>query len=204
MMVSDMRTPAMQKLTPNDLLPLEQYARQRGDFRARVMAHKNKRRVQIGPNATLYFEDRLTMHYQVQEMLRAERIFEEEGIRDELDSYNPLIPDGQNWKATFMLEFPEIGERQNALARMIGVEDKTWVQVDGFAKVWAIADEDLERETGDKTSSVHFLRFELTPDMVKAVKAGADVSIGIEHPEYNYAVRPVPGATRDSLANDLA
>lgn len=144
------------------------------------------------------------MHYQVQEMLRAERIFEEQGIQDELDAYNPLIPDGSNWKATFMLEFPDIDERQAALARMIGVEDKTWVQIEGFSKVWAIADEDLERETGEKTSSVHFLRFELAPDMIKAVKAGAAVSMGIEHPAYLHIVSPVPRPTRDSLAHDLA
>ena len=194
----------MQKLTRSDLLPLEQYARQRSDFRARVMAHKTNRRVQIGPNATLYFEDRLTMHYQVQEMLRAERIFEEEGIQDELDAYNPLIPDGRNWKATFMLEFPDVDERQAALTRLIGVEDKTWVQVDGFPRVWAIADEDLERDTQEKTSSVHFLRFELAPDMVMAVKSGAAISMGIDHPAYLHSVSPVPPATRDSLAHDLA
>lgn len=199
-----MRAEPMQKLTRNELLPLEQYAKQRSDFRARVMAHKNNRRVQIGPNATLYFEDRLTMHYQVQEMLRAERIFEEEGIQDELDAYNPLIPDGRNWKATFMLEFPDIDERQTALARMIGVEVRTWVQVEGFPRVWAIADEDLERETEEKTSSVHFLRFELAPDMIKAVKGGAAVSMGIDHPAYLYTVSPVPPATRESLARDLA
>jgi hypothetical protein len=193
----------MQKLARHDLMSLEQYARQRNDFRAKVMAHKQHRQVQIGPNATLYFEDRLTMHYQVQEMLRAERIFEDAGIDDELNAYNPLIPDGANWKATFMLEFPDVVERQQALARLIGIEDRVWVQVAGFAKIHPIADEDLERETEEKTSSVHFLRFELTPDMVRAVKSGAALSMGIDHPAYHHAVSPVAEATRTSLAQDL-
>jgi hypothetical protein len=195
---------AMQKITHSDLMPLEQYAKARNEFRARVMAHKKDRQVRIGSNATLYFEDRLTMHYQIQEMLRAERIFEAEGIEDELNAYNPLIPDGSNWKATFMIEFPDVAERQRALAGMIGIEDKVWVQVAGFGKVYAIADEDLERETAEKTSSVHFLRFELTPDMIQAVKKGAAVSMGIDHPAYSYSVNPVPAATRTSLVNDLS
>jgi hypothetical protein len=168
------------------------------------MAHKKHRQVQIGRNATLYFEDRLTMLYQVQEMLRAERIFEDEGIQDELDAYNPLIPDGPNWKATFMIEFPKMEERQAALEKMIGIEDKVWVQVADFSKVYAIADEDLERETGEKTSSVHFLRFELTSDMIKAVKGGAALSMGIDHPAYTHSVMPVAEATRASLVGDLA
>jgi hypothetical protein len=193
----------MQKISHSDLMPLEQYARARNEFRARVMAHKKDRQVQIGRNATLYFEDRLTMQYQIQEMLRAERIFEEEGIQDELDAYNPLIPDGTNWKATFMIEFPDVVERQQALAKLIGVEDKVWVQVADFSKVYAIADEDLERETAEKTSSVHFLRFELTSDMIKAVKKGAAVSMGIDHPAYTHSISPVPASTRASLANDL-
>jgi len=195
---------AMQKIARNDLMPLEQYARVRNDFRAKVMAHKKDRQVQIGKNATLYFEDRLTMQYQIQEMLRAERIFEDEGIQEELDAYNPLIPDGANWKATFMLEYPDVEQRRVALEKMIGVEDKVWVQVADFSKVYAIADEDLERETEEKTSSVHFLRFELTADMVKAVKAGVAVSMGIDHPAYTHSVMPLPEATRDSLARDLA
>ena len=193
----------MQKLTRDQLMPLEQYARVRNDFRAKVMAHKKNRQVQIGPNATLYFEDRFTMHYQIQEMLRAERVFEAEGIEDELNAYNPLIPDGTNWKATFMIEFPDVEERQKALARMVGIEDKVWVQVEGQARVWAIADEDLERSTADKTSSVHFLRFELTPTMIAAMKAGGALSMGIEHPAYTHALTPVPGPIRDSLAADL-
>jgi hypothetical protein len=193
----------MQKISRSELLSLEQYARERGGFRARVMAHKKNRQVHIGPNATLYFEDRLTMQYQVQEMLRAERIFEEEGIQDELDAYNPLIPDGTNWKATFMIEFPDVAERQQVLARMLGIEDKVWVQVADFSKAYAIADEDLERENAQKTSSVHFLRFELTPDMIKALKNGASVGMGIDHPAYTHAVSPVPAETRASLVADL-
>ena len=193
----------MQKLTRDQLMPLEQYAKQRNDFRARVMAHKKNRQVQIGPHATLYFEDRLTMHYQVQEMLRAERIFEEAGIEDELSAYNPMIPDGRNWKATFMLEYGDEQERRVALGQLIGVEHKVWVQVTGFAKVRPIADEDLERTTDEKTSSVHFLRFELTADMVKAVKGGVAIGMGIDHPAYSHALNPVPEATRAALAADL-
>jgi hypothetical protein len=199
-----METVTMQKLTRDQLMPLEQYAKTRNEFRANVIAHKKNRQVQIGPNATLYFEDRLTMHYQVQEMLRAERIFEEEGIEDELNAYNPLIPDGSNWKATFMIEYGDEGQRRVALAKMIGVEHKVWVQVEGHDKVRPIADEDLERTTEEKTSSVHFLRFELTPAMIKAVKSGAAVSMGIDHPAYTHSVSPLPGAIRASLAQDLA
>jgi hypothetical protein len=198
-----METATMQKLTRDQLMPLEQYAKTRNEFRAKVIAHKKNRQVQIGPNATLYFEDRLTMHYQVQEMLRAERIFEEEGIEDELNAYNPLIPDGANWKATFMIEYGDEDERRVALAKMIGVEHKVWVQVEGHDKVRPIADEDLERTTEEKTSSVHFLRFELTPAMVKAVKANAAVSMGIDHPAYTHSVSPLPEAIRASLAQDL-
>lgn len=197
-------TAAMQKITRNDLMSLEQYAKERNDFRAKVMAHKKHRQVHIGKNATLYFEDRLTMQYQVQEMLRVERIFEDQGIQDELDAYNPLIPDGSNWKATFMLEFPEVEDRRVALEKMIGIEDKVWVQVADFDKVHAIADEDLERESEDKTSSVHFLRLELTAPMVKALKAGAAVSMGIDHPAYTHSVMPLPETIRASLIQDLA
>lgn len=193
----------MQKLARHDLMPLEQYAKMRSVFRAKVMAHKQSRQVQAGPNATLYFEDRLTMQYQIQEMLRAERIFEDQGIQDELDAYNPLIPDGANWKATFMIEIPEVNARQQALARMIGIENKVWVQVADFDRVYAVADEDLERETAEKTSSVHFLRFELTPAMCATVKKGASLCLGIDHPAYTHKVEPLPGMVRDSLANDL-
>jgi hypothetical protein len=199
-----MRTETMQKLTRDQLIPLEQYAKQRNDFRAKVMAHKQDRQVQIGPHATLYFEDRLTMHYQVQEMLRAERIFEDEGIVDELNAYNPMIPDGSNWKATFMIEYGDEDERRVALGKLIGVEHKAWVQVAGFAKVWPIADEDLERTTEEKTSSVHFLRFELAPDMVKAVKSGAAIGMGIDHDAYRHSVPVLPENVRASLAQDLS
>ena len=198
-----MRTEPMQKLTRDQLMPLEQYAKQRNDFRAKVMAHKQDRRVQIGPHATLYFEDRLTMHYQVQEMLRAERIFEAEGIADELNAYNPMIPDGSNWKATFMIEYGDEDERRDALGKLIGVEHKVWVQVAGFAKVWPIADEDLERTTEEKTSSVHFLRFELALDMIKAVKSGAAIGMGIDHDAYRHSVPVLPENVRASLAADL-
>ncbi len=193
----------MEKLSRDDLYSLEEYARVRPEFRARVMAHKRPRRVQIGPNAALYFEDRLIMQYQVQEMLRAERIFEEEGIQDELEAYNPLIPDGSNWKATFMLEYEDENERRAALARLIGIEDRVWVQVEGFDRVYAVADEDLERETEEKTSSVHFLRFELTPEMAAAAKAGAAISAGIDHDLYGHSVSPLPEESRASLVADL-
>ena len=193
----------MQKLTRQDLYTLEQYAQERPAFRARVMEHKKTRQVQVGANATLYFEDRLTMQYQIQEMLRIERLFEPEAIQEELDAYNPLISDGTNWKATFMMEYTEVDERRQALARLVGIEDKVWVKVGDFDKVYAIADEDLERETEDKTSSVHFLRFELSPEMVKAGKAGAAVAEGIEHENYQHVVDPLPPAVRDSLAADL-
>jgi bisphosphoglycerate-dependent phosphoglycerate mutase family 1 len=167
----------MQTLTRDNLMGLEQYAKARPTFRAEVMAHKRDRQVAIGPYATLYFEDRLTMQYQVQEMLRIERVFEAEGIEDELAAYNPLIPDGNNWKATFMVEIGDIEERRVALMRMVGIEHRVWVQVAGNERVYAIADEDLERATEDKTSSVHFLRFDLTPAMVAAAKQGAAIGM---------------------------
>jgi hypothetical protein len=195
---------AMKKLTRDDLYPLEKYAELRPRLRAEVMAHKQHRQVAIGPNATLYFEDRLTMQYQVQEMLRIERIFEAEGINDELAAYNPLIPDGSNWKATFMVEFSEVEERREALKRLKGVENRVWVQVADFEPVRPHVDEDLEREDEEKTSAVHFMRFELTPEMVKAVKQGAAISMGIDHPAYAHTVDPIPPATHDSLARDLS
>ena len=193
----------MDKLTRNDLYSLEKYAELRPAFRSQVMAHKKHRQVQLGPHARLTFEDRLTMHYQIQEMLRIERIFEAEGIEDELKAYNPLIPDGSNWKATLMVEYEDSAERRLALARLIGIEDRVWVRVDGFERIGAIADEDLERETEEKTSSVHFLRFDLTPAMSAAVKTGANIGVGIDHPAYSYQVDPVDQLTRDSLAQDL-
>jgi hypothetical protein len=191
------------ELTADDLMSLEQYARERAEFRTRVMQHKKNRVLALGPNATLYFEDRLTMQYQVQEMLRAERIFEPEGIADELAAYNPLIPDGRNWKATFMIEFPDVAERRQALGRLVGVEDRVWMAVERFDRVYAIADEDLERETEEKTSSVHFLRFELEPGMVAALKDGAALSAGADHPALEVSVSPVPGPLRESLLGDL-
>ncbi len=194
----------MSKLKPEDLYSLEGYAKIRGEFRDRVMAHKKNRHVAIGPNATLYFEDRLTMQYQVQEMLRIERIFEQEGIAEELSTYNPLIPDGSNWKATFMVEFPDEAERREALTQLIGIEGKVWVRVEGHGQVHPIADEDLDREDETKTSAVHFLRFELSAEMVASAKAGAAISMGIEHPAYHYSVARVPAAVRDSLVEDLA
>lgn len=192
----------MNPLTHEELFSLEQYARVRKEFRAKVIAHKKNRIVALGPNATLHFEDRLTMQYQVQEMLRLERIFEPELIQEELDVYNPLIPDGSNWKATLMLEFPDEAERKRQLARLIGIEKAVWLQVADFARVIPIANEDLERETPDKTSSVHFLRFELTPEMRLAVKAGAAIRAGIDHPHYR-AETTLSEATRASLADDL-
>ncbi|MGW8248447.1 MAG: DUF3501 family protein [Acidiferrobacterales bacterium] len=191
------------KLTREDLWSLEQYAEKRNDFRAQVIEHKKSRQVAIGPNATLYFEDRMVMQYQVQEMLRIERIFEKEAIQEELDAYNPLIPDGSNWKATFMLEFPDVEQRKLELAKLLGVEKKVWVRVGELDKVYPIANEDLERETEEKTSSVHFLRFELSPEMVSAAKSGAAISMGIDHDAYNYSVDPVAEKIRQSLVADL-
>ncbi|WP_295540177.1 DUF3501 family protein [uncultured Thiohalocapsa sp.] len=192
----------MQALTRDDLLSLEDYARRRADFRAEAMVHKRPRRVAIGPHTALYFEDRLTIQYQIQEMLRVERIFETAGIQDELDAYNPLIPDGDNWKATFMVEIEDVDERRDALARLIGIEDHVWVQTGDGAKVYAIADEDLERENADKTSSVHFLRFQLPDACRQALKQQAPVHIGIDHPEYSYTLE-LDDAQRAALVADL-
>ena len=194
----------MGKITRESLMTLEAYAGARTEFRGKVMAHKKHRTVAIGPNVTLVFEDELTMRYQIQEMLRAERIFEAAGIQDELDAYNPLVPDGSNWKATMLIEYPEVEERRRMLARLIGVEDRVWVRVEGSTPVYAIADEDLERENDDKTSSVHFLRFDLTPEMVARLRAGAALSLGIDHPNYQHTIAAVDAATRTSLIADLA
>jgi hypothetical protein len=192
----------MGKLTRDDLYSLEKYSTVRNEFRDKVMEHKAKRRLAIGPHATLYFEDSLTMQYQVQEMLRLERIFEPEGIQQELDVYNPLIPDGSNWKATFMLEYKDVEERRAALARLKGIEKTVWVSVEGYGKVFAICNEDLDRETEDKTAAVHFMRFELTPEMIAAFKRGATVRAGIDHPNYREEVEMSP-QVRASLAADL-
>lgn len=193
----------MPAITKDSLMSLEAYAKARPQFRAKLMEHKKHRTVHLGKHMTLIFEDELTIRYQIQEMLRAERIFEEEGILDELEAYNPLVPDGTNWKATLMLEYPDPEERKKMLAKLIGIEDRVWVRVQGFPPVYAIADEDLERETPEKTSSVHFLRFELTPEMRQALRAGALLSVGVDHPEYTAVADPVDPAVRASLLNDL-
>ena len=194
----------MDKLTPQDLWSLETYARKRSEFRARVMAHKRGRLLMLGEHLRLLFEDRTTVHYQVQEMLRIEKLFEEADIRDELDAYNPLIPDGANWKATLMIEFIDVAERRRRLQEMVGIEHRVWMQVDELPRVFAIADEDMERSTEDKTSSVHFLRFELTPDMVAAACAGTPVSAGIDHPAYSAEATKLSPALREALVGDLA
>jgi hypothetical protein len=193
----------MPRIDRASLMTLEAYARERPEFRARVMAHKKNRRVQLGDDVTLIFEDELTNRYQVQEMLHAERIFEEQGIQEELDAYNPLVPDGRNLKATMMIEYPDPDERGKRLADLIGIEDKVWLQVAGHERVWAIADEDLDRENDEKTSAVHFLRFELDEATAQALKIGAGLTIGIDHPRYS-ATLELPSAVRDSLAGDLA
>jgi len=193
----------MEKLTRKDIYSLEHYSEMRSEFRDRVMAHKKNRRVPLGPHAALYFEDRLTIQYQIQEMLRAERIFEAAGINEELDAYNPLVPDGTNWKATFMLEYGDENERRAALEKLIGIEDRVWAKIAGLPPVYAIADEDLERATEEKTSAVHFLRFELTPQMISAAKEGAAISMGIDLPAYTAALDPLPDNIRAALAKDL-
>ena len=193
----------MEKLTRDDLYSLEQYAEIRPDFRSKVMQHKKYRNLAIGPNATVYFEDRLTIQYQIQEILRVEKIFEAEDIKEELGAYNPLIPDGQNWKATFMLEFPDPAERRRRLAELVGIEDTLWLRVDDHEPVYPIADEDLERDTEDKTSSVHFLRFELQPAMIASLQDGAGIAAGIDHDNYRHRVDAVPQPIRDALVADL-
>ncbi len=192
----------MKVLQRRDLLSLEDYAQKRADFRARVLAHKRHRQVGIGEHGRLYFEDRLTVQYQIQEMLRIEKIFEGDEIEEELKAYNPLIPDGHNWKATFMLEYEDIEERRKALASLRGVAAKVWVRVGANGRVWAIADEDMGRENADKTSSVHFLRFDLTPGMVSDAKGGAAISCGIDHPAYRHQT-VLDDSTRAALAADL-
>jgi hypothetical protein len=199
-MVSD--SPGSRALAAGDLMTLERYARERGEFRAGVLAHKRPRTVAVGPNMTWVFEDRLTVQYQVQEMLRIERIFEPEGIQEELDAYNPLIPDGSNWKATMMIEYAEPAERAAALARLRGIEDRCYVTVEGCPRVAGIADEDLERANEEKTSAVHWLRFELPPAARDAIRRGAAVSIGVDHPRYLHEARLAP-ATIASLVRDF-
>ena len=193
----------MEKLAVSDLMSLERYSRERPDFRTRVIAHKRNRQLNVGPNTMWLFEDRLTVQYQVQEMLRTERIFEAEGIADELAAYNPLIPDGSNWKVTFLIEYTDPEVRRVQLEKLRGVEDRCWVQVSGFERVFAIADEDLERENEVKTSAVHFLRFELSDAMSAKLKGGAALSVGIDHPEYQHQISPAPDNVRASLIADL-
>jgi hypothetical protein len=191
------------KITRESLMTLEAYAKDRPGFRARVLAHKQARTVHLGEHLTLIFEDELTLRYQIQEMLRIEKTFEEAGIQDELDAYNPLVPDGTNFKATMLIEYEDVDARRLALARLKGIEARVWVAVEGFPRVWAIADEDLPRENEEKTSAVHFLRFELAPDMIEALKRGVGLGIGVDHPEYRAEIPAVGEATRKALVEDL-
>jgi hypothetical protein len=203
MMSTAMKEPTMPRITQESLMTLEAYAKARKDFRAKVIAHKKARTVHLGEHVTLVFEDELTMRYQIQEMLRIEKIFEEEGIQGELDAYNPLVPDGSNFKATMLIEYEDVDERRRALAGLKGVEDRVYVQVEGCPRVHAIADEDLERETEEKTSSVHFLRFELTKEMVAALKYGVGLGIGVDHPNYRAEIPRLGDETRAALLADL-
>lgn len=193
----------MPMITRDSLMSLETYARERPAFRARVIAHKKNRTVPLGEHITLIFEDELTIRYQIQEMLRIERTFEERGIHDELEAYNPLVPDGTNFKATMMIEYPDPGERAVWLSRLIGIEDRVWIQVEGQPRLYAIADEDLERDNEEKTSSVHFLRFELAPAMAQALRGGASLGVGVDHPLYAAQCDPLPDAIRQALVRDL-
>jgi hypothetical protein len=194
----------MAAISRDSLLSLEAYAKGRKDFRARVIAHKKNRTLSLGGHVTLIFEDELTVRYQIQEMLRIEKTFEEEGIQDELDAYGPLVPDGSNLKATMMIEYDDPAARKRELARLIGIEDRTYVQVDGFDRVYAIADEDLERENEEKTSSVHFLRFEFTPAMIDGLKKGAALAVGIDHPNYPVRIDEVAPNVQAALVEDFA
>jgi hypothetical protein len=196
------QTSAMRKIDRRSLMTLEDYARERKQFRAGVMAHKRRRTVHLGDHITLVFEDDLTIRYQIQEMLRVERIYEEEGIQGELDAYNPLIPDGRNLKATMMIEYPDSDERRQRLADLIGVEDRIWIQIADHERVWAISDEDLERENEQKTSAVHFLRFEFSQEMAQELKNGARLLIGVDHAHYR-ATLEASSDVRDALSKDL-
>ena len=194
----------MATITRDSLMTLEAYAKARNDFRAQVMAHKKDRIVHLGEHITLIFEDELTMRYQVQEMLRAEKMFEEEGIQDELSAYNPMIPDGNNWKATMMIEYTDLDERRRMLQELIGVEDKVWVRADDLDKIYAIADEDLERENAQKTSAVHFLRFELSQDIIASLKRGGKLTMGVNHPACCIFLDSIGSKIQASLLQDLA
>jgi hypothetical protein len=193
----------MTKLSRKDLYSLEEYSEIRDEFRSRVMAHKKNRRLDLGDNVVLLFEDRLVMHYQIQEMLKAEKIFEADGIQEELDAYNPLIPDGTNWKATMMIQYADVAERQQMLAKLVGIENRVWLRIGDHDKVYPIADEDLERATEDKTSAVHFLRFELSPAMIADIHKGASISAGVDHDNYSVTIDAIPENVAASLANDL-
>ena len=193
----------MIKLKREDLWSLEEYADKRADFKKQVLAIKKNRKVALGENATLYFENEQTIRYQIQEMLRIEKVFEADGINDELGAYNPLIPDGSNWKATFMIEYGDPEERAKVLATLGGVEDKVWVRVEGFDKSFAIANEDMERSTDEKTSAVHFMRFELTADMTQAVKDNKSISMGIDYDGFDQLIDPISEESRVSLLQDL-
>jgi hypothetical protein len=195
--------PKVKKLTRQDLMSLEHYASERKRLRGEVIAHKQLRNVQVGPNMTWCFEDYTTIRYQVLEMLRAERIFESDAIQGEIDAYNPLIPDGNNWKVTLLLEYPDPDARRVALEKLIGVEDRCWMRVSEMERVFAVADEDMDRENEDKTSAVHFLRFELSASMTEAMKSGASLSIGVDHDEYRHLLSPLPPRIRDALSHDL-
>ena len=194
----------MPRITRDSLMTLEAYAKGRQDFRAKVIAHKKLRAVHLGEHLTLLFEDELTIRYQIQEILRVEKTFEEQAIQDELDAYNPLVPDGHNWKATLLVEYEDVEERKQALARMKGIEDRVWVQVGTSPRVYAIADEDLARENDEKTSAVHFVRFELTRSMVEALNRGIALAIGVDHPAYAFTLREVPEPIRRALLADLS
>ncbi len=194
----------MPQIDRQSLMTLEAYSKERDAFRAKVIEHKKLRIIRLGDHISLQFEDELTIRYQVQEMLRVERIFEDEGIRGELEAYNPLIPDGTNLKATMMIEYPDVEQRHRMLAKLKGIEDRVWVQAEGCERVYAIADEDLERETAEKTSAVHFLRFELTPEMRNALRYGVGLAVGVDHSQYRAIVDPVAGDVRKSLIGDLA
>ena len=190
------------KITLDSLMTLEAYSKWRKQHKAEVIAHRKLRSARLGEHVTLQFEDETTIRYQIQEMLRLEKMIEEDAIRDEVDTYAPLVPDGSNWKATMMIEYPDVNERQRELARLIGIEDRMFVEVEGDARFYAVADEDLERENEEKTSAVHFLRFEFKPAMIAAIKAGAGVKLGCDHTNYPAHVQIAP-ETLASLAGDL-
>jgi hypothetical protein len=199
-----MTTKTMPQITRESIMSLEAYAKARPEFRARAIAHKRLRTVQIGEHVSLFFEDEFTIRYQIQEVLRVEKQFEEDGILDELNAYNPLIPGGRDFKATMMIEYTDEAERRIALTKLKGIEDKTWIQVEGSRRMYAIADEDLQRENETKTSAVHFLRFPLAKEMAEALKYGVSLSMGIDHENYNVAVEPIATETRNALVKDLA